>query len=286
MKTQKEGCLNNNSETVAELGLASGVGEWARKSVNIQDGCLHDCKYCYAKAMAIRFGRATASGWKHGKVRAKALNQQFYMRDVSPLSGNDIMFPTSHDIQPDNLEECTMILKRMLEAGNKVLIVTKPWLECIKSLCRDLEDYKGQITFRFTIGSADEKMLSYWETGASSFKERLAALQHAHKKGFKTSVSCEPMLDTKIDRVVEKVRPFVTDSIWLGRANRLIATLSLNCSNDQEAILKGRELMAQQSDAYIASLYERFKDDPLIRFKDSIKKVMGVERPLQKGLDI
>ena len=157
---------------------------------------------------------------------------------------------------------------------------------CVKGLCSDLKAYQSQMTFRFTIGSADDKVLGWWEPGASKFKERLASLKHAHGKGFATSVSCEPMLDLNIGAVVDVVRPFVTDSIWLGRANRLMSTLSLNCPCDHQASWYGKKLLAGQSDDYLRSLYKRFKDDPLIRFKDSIKKVVGVARPTEKGLDI
>ena len=265
---------------------AHGVGEWARKSFNMQDGCPHDCRYCYAKAMAIRFDRATPEGWKNRKLREKDVKKTWRKKVEPTLSGHDIMFPTSHDINPGNLPECTKVLGRMLEAGNRVLIVSKPWLVCVKGLCKDLRAYQSQMTFRFTIGSADDKVLGWWEPGASKFKERLASLKHAHEQGFTTSVSCEPMLDTNIGAVVEAVRPWVTDSIWLGRANRLMSTLGFNCPGDHQAAWYGMKLMNEQSDDYLRELYGKFKDDPLIRFKDSIKKVVGVARPTERGLDI
>ena len=31
----------------------SGTKEWADRNENCLDGCSHDCKYCYAKAMAV-----------------------------------------------------------------------------------------------------------------------------------------------------------------------------------------------------------------------------------------
>ncbi len=196
------------------------------------------------------------------------------------------MFPTSHDILPSNLAQSVKVLEGMLAAGNRVLVVTKPWLACVKEMCEKLAPYRAQITFRFTIGSMNDQTLSFWEPGASCFKERLAALKHAHKAGFTTSVSCEPMLDVGIVKLVESVRPFVTDHIWLGRANQLISHIGRNCPEDEDAKRMARELLDQQDDQYLRNLYARFKDDPMIRFKDSIKKVAGIERPTQKGLDI
>ena len=36
---------------------ATGTREWADRTYNIQAGCEHACAYCYAHAMAVRFGR-------------------------------------------------------------------------------------------------------------------------------------------------------------------------------------------------------------------------------------
>ena len=73
---------------------------------------------------------------------------------------------------------------------------------------------------RFTIGAMDDDVLRYWESGAPSFAERLAALKHAHGQGFRTSVSAEPMLDVPhAVELYEAVVPFVTDTIWFGKMN-------------------------------------------------------------------
>ncbi len=41
-----------------------GTKEWAASNVNIQSGCPNDCRYCYAKSMAIRHKRKTRENWK------------------------------------------------------------------------------------------------------------------------------------------------------------------------------------------------------------------------------
>jgi len=35
----------------------SGTKEWSVESVNCVTGCSHNCRYCYARAMALRFHR-------------------------------------------------------------------------------------------------------------------------------------------------------------------------------------------------------------------------------------
>jgi hypothetical protein len=195
------------------------------------------------------------------------------------------MFPTAHDITDKNIDQCLSVLTRMLDAGNDLLIVSKPWLACITRLCDALARYRSQIVFRFSIGSADTQVLSYWEPGAPSFKERLASLRTAHLRDFQTSVSGEPMLDGNPDALIAAVRPYVTDSIWLGKINRLRNILPLNCPRDPEAVRRGDALVALQSDEAIRALYARYRRDPKIKWKDSIKTVIGLNRPTAPGMD-
>jgi len=257
----------------------TGTREWAASNVNIQDGCEHDCRYCYAKTMAIRFKRMTAENWATPRLRKHDVARRFTRR-----SGR-IMFPTAHDITDQNVDACLIVLKKMLSAGNEVLIVSKPRLSCIERLCTEIAPFREQVVFRFSIGSANPAVLRFWEPGAPTFKERLASLKAADLRDFKTSVSCEPMLDGEIDRVVDAVHPSVTDSIWLGKINRLRSILPQTCPNDEEAIVRGETLMAMQNDAAIHALYARYHNDPKIKWKDSIKKVIGIQHPTAAGLD-
>jgi len=257
----------------------TGTKEWAASNVNIQDGCEHDCLYCYAKTMAIRFKRATATSWAKPRLRQHDLDRRYTKR-----SGR-IMFPTAHDITDRNINECLLVLKRILAAGNEVLIVSKPCLSCIKRLCEELTRYREHVVFRFSIGSTDDAVLSFWEPGAPSFKARLACLQYAFEKDFKTSVSGEPMLDGNPDALIAAVRPFVTDAIWLGKVNRLRQILPFNNPRNAEAVRRGDALIALQSDKAILALYARHRRDPMIKWKDSIKVVVGLSRPAAAGMD-
>jgi DNA repair photolyase len=198
------------------------------------------------------------------------------------------MFPSSHDITPLNITESIMVLRKLLSAGNEMLIVSKPHLTCVKAMCTELADYKGLILFRFTIGSADNKVLKFWDPAAPRYRERISALKWAYDHGFETSVSCEPMLDDNIHHVIRDVRSYTTDSIWLGKANRLRSCLAQSCEGEllSKARQKANELLATQTDSKIHLLYNRYKDDEIIRWKDSIKKVVGIQRPTARGLDI
>ena len=150
----------------------------------------------------------------------------------------------------------------------------------------EFPDYKDKILFRFTIGSSDSNTLKFWEPNAPDFAERLESLKYAFSEGYQTSVSCEPMLADNIGDVIDQVSPFVTDSIWLGKMNQLSTRLSLNGEKDALTIQKATQLEQWQSDGNIKQLYSQYKDNPLIRWKDSIKKVVGIKIPIKSGLDL
>jgi len=265
----------------------TGTREWAASSANCMDGCTNGCLYCYAKAQAIRFGKETAKSWEIERPREIA--KRFGKRQGT------VMFPTSHDITTSNFKYCREMLWKLLEAGNKVLVVSKPSPYIIKQLCGDMPWVKGNILFRFTIGSMDPSTLRFWEPKAPTFAERLYSLMWAHDNGWQTSVSMEPMLDTNHDNVIRLVKtvvPYVTDAIWIGKANKLSQRCLINAGGymDQHTSDMILALEESQSDAAIIRLYDRVMSDPVlapkVKWKESIKKVVGIKTPDDIGLDI
>jgi len=256
-----------------------GTKEWASSTINIQIGCEHGCKYCYAKTKHVEFGRSLTYDWETPVIKAR-------LQGVNKREGT-IMFPSTHDITPNNISQVSVILLRMLEKGNNVLLVSKPHFTCIQGICKIAEPYKKQLLFRFTIGSVDDEVLSFWEPHAPSFKERLESLKYAFEHGFKTSVSSEPMLDERIHCVVEAVENYVTDSIWIGKMNFAEERVRKNGFTDDVTIEKVKKLTAWQNiDENIWDIYYKFRRHPKIKWKESIKKVLGIEVPTEAGLDV
>lgn len=256
-----------------------GTKEWAGTNVNIMQGCQHDCLYCYAKAMSPRHKTIDIQRWNDPIIR-----EDYLMKGIGKRK-KPIMFPSTHDLHPDQLEHIIPFLVKLLHPGNKVLIVSKPHLEVIEAICKRLKKYRHQILFRFTIGSAYEDTLKFWEPGAPSFQERGESLACAWRKGFKTSVSCEPMLDEYIDDVISNVRTFVTDSIWLGKMNDPTRRLKINGHSNIPLEYK-EGIRYWMNNDNIFDLYEKYHDDPLIKWKESIKKIVGLKLNTEKGMDV
>ncbi|MCX6174145.1 MAG: hypothetical protein NTZ27_05265 [Ignavibacteriales bacterium] len=247
--------------------------DWKCQSANYIIGCEHGCLYCYSNELAEKYGWLKNNNWTTEIVRQHALDTNFKKYD------KQVMFPTSHDITPNHLDESIQFLRKILEAGNDLLIVSKPHLECIKRICKEFDQNKDKILFRFSIGSVDDNVLKFWEPGAPDFKERFSCLKHASNKGFQTSVSCEPMLDDHIERVVKKVDPYVTETIWIGKINRLLGTtgrgrLEFNGHFNPKTEKKALQLIQWQSDQNIIKLYDQLRTNPKIRWKTSIKSVL------------
>ena len=175
-------------------------------------------------------------------------------------------------------------MKNLLVAGNRVLVVSKPHFECIKAICEMFGSFKDQILFRFSIGACDNRILSYWEPNAPRYNERKQCLIYAYQEGFQTSVSVEPMLDSaNIDTLISELSPYVTHSIWIGTMNHLG-----RFGKGSDMVLRQAidDIKRGQTDSIIKSIYRRHKDNPMIKWKKEIKKMVGIQLAKQNGMDI
>jgi len=256
-----------------------GTYEWAVVNANFINGCSNNCKYCYSREMAIRFNRKTTDNWREEEVNFNQFNKNFKKVD------GFVMFPSSHDITPKNLYYILIFLEKIIDAGNNVLIVTKPHFEVISAICDKFLNCKKNILFRFTIGSTNNEILNFWEPGAPKYEERKKCLIHAFNKGFETSVSCEPMLDDNTISLVTDLQKYVSDFFWIGKANFLNRRLRMNGFTDEETLRNVNKLIDWQSDSNIKLLYRRLKGNSKVKWKESIKKVLNLEISTVRGAD-
>jgi len=244
----------------------TGTKEWAAKTVNCITGCSNNCRYCYARHNAVhRFGYVKSEAdWKNMIVRQKDV------RKKHPKYKSRVMFPSTHDITPDMLDQCMDVLRNLLEVGNEVLIVSKPDLWCIEAICDEFRKFRKQIMFRFSIGCFDDTILGYWEPGAPNYIARRSSLRYAWDHGFTTSVSCEPLLDSEWARLLyHDLLPDVTDTIWIGKMNHVRQRAAEGTSEEEI-----QRIEAGQTDEAVMRVYEQLKDEPKVRWKDSYREVI------------
>lgn len=256
----------------------SGTKEWAVAEINCSIGCPYNCRYCYARLAALKNGSiASVDEWTQSRIIDSAIDA------VHPVYPGQVMFPTAHDISEDNLDAAMQVVGNLLDTGNHVLIVSKPSVSCIERMCDRFYQFRDHILFRFTITARDDTILNFWEPGAPGYRERLDSLEIAFTKGFATSISVEPMLDADdIEGLVAELSKFVTHSIWIGKMNKIDERVTVD--NEQMAGEVTR-IKAEQTEYGIKALYDSLKDHPLIRWKESIKQVVGLELLTESGLD-
>jgi len=245
-----------------------GTKEWSTESGNVSIGCKHGCLYCYAMMGAVR--RKQVSGyysWINPKDRKGTVRTH--------KTDGVVMIPTTHDITMDNYTQFMELVSSHLRKGNDVLIVSKPHSAIIEKVAREFCNFTDQLKFRFTITAKDENLLKYWEPFAPSLTDRLNAINRAHDFGFTVSISIEPLLENPVPLVDTLKRILRQDEeIWIGRMNHM---------NEVEAFWKDQagwdihqwNFLCMASDpTYIRMYYNDLKDDPQIRWKESILKIV------------
>jgi len=249
----------------------TGTREWAKSNVNIQRCCEHNCRYCYARANALRFKQiASAADWSMPVINHKAVDKNY-----GKYPGV-VMFPSTHDITPSNISECLCVILKLLDAGNQLLIVSKPHLDCISLICARLVEYKEQIEFRFTIGSTRDDVLKFWEPGALGFENRLNCLRYAHYKNYRTSVSAEPYLDDGVEHLYTRCFPHITESFWIGTLRHFNRRVDRSTITVEQMYAYVQPLLAAQQANPVRRMYEKLNGRPLIKWKDSIREIVGI----------
>jgi hypothetical protein len=246
-----------------------GAFQWADATYNIAIGCIHNCRYCYGKENHwYRFHRT--DDWATEKLKPGLPQMPRNKR---------VMFPSCHDISPFYLAPAIEAIRCLLDRGNQVLVVSKPHLVCVRRLLAEFAAEKQRLLFRFTIGSFNRRLTDWWEPGAPPPAERLKCLQLAHRGGFQTSVSIEPMLDDIADaeRTATTVLPWVTETIWIGRMNKVRTRVR---PADAEAEAACDRICRVQSDEEMLRLVAALGHHTQIRWKESISRLLT---PAQAG---
>lgn len=247
----------------------TGTAEWAEVTENICRGCRNDCLYCYAANSANRFNLRKREQWATEELTKRAEITSY------PARNGVVMFPSSHDISPYNLEAYIRVAKLILEKGNRLLIVSKPRADCIYPLLAEVKPWIDNILLRFTIGTISEVTSRFWEPGATLPKERINVLRAAFSAGFSTSVSIEPMLAGRFGamEVFHAVCPYVTETVWIGKMNKT----RLRVDKQYQAAVDN--ILEMQRDDEIIRLVDDLKAYRQIRWKDSINEVIARMAP-------
>jgi len=257
------------------MNMKTGTREWSEHSFNCVKGCSHSCLYCYGRDS--RFNAKRGTDW--------AIEELAYPK-VKKWPGV-VMFPTQHDFTPGKtMWHCLEHLAVLMEKGNHVLVVTKAGLDTVDEIVRVLGDFpREQSELRFTLTNYSVDLGKLWEPGAPTVIDRLAGLHYASDK-VRTSVSCEPWLDTiyALLALVAAASPSVTETIWIGHANKIRQRTrwTLGGLHDVDGDVLADAIAAveaRQTPAVARQVYDALKSNPKVRWKESYRTMLGLDGP-------
>lgn len=179
--------------------------EYATWGVNHVQGCLHDCKYCYARTEGKVHGRiACDAEWTKIALVENAAAQVGGQLDRMRTKVDRIHLCFTTDpfmwdagagaLVPEVVESTLAIIRAVNERGIPVTTLTKgvyPELD-LRSLHPDNQ-------YGITVVSLDEDYRREWEPGSAPASMRIRSLENLAEAGARTWVSMEPYPTPNID---------------------------------------------------------------------------------------
>lgn len=179
--------------------------EYGETALNIYTGCPHNCFYCFAPSVLRRNKEQFHNSVKPRTDVVEATRKQI---EREGITGKTIHLCFTCDPYPTGCDDTATreIIKLLKDSGNHVQILTKG------SGLRDFDlldenDWYG-VTFDGTGGK--------W---CQPVEYRIADLMEAHKRGIKTWVSFEPVVNAGgVMATLRRIAPFI-DKVKIGKLN-------------------------------------------------------------------
>lgn len=189
-------------------GKAKEYGDYA---INIYTGCPHRCYYCFAPGV---LHRDKETFHNHVEPRPSIIEAVKKQLDKEQITGKLIHLCFTCDPYPTGYDSTATreIIKLLKEAGNHVQILTKG------DGSRDFDLLDENDWYGITI-SSNTNIASVAELGAISPGNRMDVLEEAHRRGIKTWVSFEPVLEP--DAVLSVIAGYfdLFDKVKVGKLN-------------------------------------------------------------------
>jgi len=204
--------------------------------------------------------------------------RETYKKEIGEREGLTI-FPSAHDVFPFNKAVSFRFLKKLIHPKthiyNKVMFITKPRMSVIRPFVDRFKKYKEHILLRFTITTSNEDLVAFWEGNSSSPEERKECLIYCYEKGFDTSISTEPYLDTPENLVslITSLNDYVSDTLWIGHMNRISTEKWLKKNGySKKEILYYKQIRKNCKEDKLISIVNELANIKKIRYKESFLK--------------
>lgn len=171
-------------------GKAKEYGDYA---INIYTGCPHECYYCFAPNVLRKVKEDFHKCVEPRKNIVEEVRKQVEREGITGklihLCFTCDPYPVGYDTTPTR-----EIIKILKDSGNNVQILTKNGADAMRDFdLLDSGDWFGITYAGYELGEHDK--VPKTEPNAGTPHERTFALHTAYKKGIKTWVSAEPVLN-------------------------------------------------------------------------------------------
>ena len=174
--------------------------------INPYGGCLHGCKYCYARFMK-RFNKHEEDWGEYLDVkrcRVPIIRPQLEGADVTLCSVTDPYNPAE-----EKYGLTRMVLAQLANVNCNLYVLTKS-----KLILRDLNLLKKQknLVVAISLNTLDESFRADMDR-ASTVQERLDTIRTLHSEGIYTVLFCSPMFPgiTNYREMIDATREFVCE---------------------------------------------------------------------------
>lgn len=194
------------------------AGEYAEGlAANPYIGCNHRCRYCYAPSMVHRTREEFHSNITPRKDWLKKLALD--IKDMKDAGDTRTVFFSFVTDPYNELESELLLTRQSLEmlknAGIPFTVLTKSI-----SAQEDFDIYTpGRDSFGTTLTCMDDNVAKKWEPNAPRPFDRLMQIHKAKKKGIRTWISLEPVIDDEQARKVLSSCLDLVDEIKIGKLN-------------------------------------------------------------------
>jgi DNA repair photolyase len=190
--------------------------EYAALACNLYSGCSHGCLYCYAPSCLQRNREVF-----HREVKARSGIIAALEKDAARYADTTervLLSFTSDPYQPaeDELRLTRAALEVLVERHIPFQVLTKGGLRA----ARDFDLFEaGNGWFATTLVFTEEASRVHWEPNAASLQSRVEAIKEAHRRGIRTWVSVEPVIDPRQAlALIEQLTPWA-DGWKVGKLN-------------------------------------------------------------------
>lgn len=184
--------------------------EYSPFSLNLHNGCSHDCQYCYAKKRFIGTCETRVKKSSLANIESDLKGWQGERKPVHLTFQGD-----PYDLGRQDNSEVRKALELFRKYNHPFQVLTKGGTKAVQ----DFDLYGPTDRFGSTLTFLNDVDSMKWEPAAALPGDRIEALRQAHSRKIKTWASLEPVIDpAQTLALIEATHDFV-DHYGVGKMN-------------------------------------------------------------------